>query len=186
MSAFIAVLGLVLLVIAIIRGVGEDARQHGRLAESTANLVAATFVLDATLIFVAAAGQVAPIPLPAVVALPLGLTLLVAGLFSGVAAAHALQSRERLLGIRIDEVISTGPFRYSRHPFYVGAVLAFLGAALLGRSGFALAMVALTALALYALAVREEAFLQDQLGEPYRAFRARTPRLFGRHRAAVG
>ncbi len=75
------------------------------------------------------------------------------------------------------ELVTDGPYRYVRHPSYLGMMLAMLGWALLFRSSVG---VAATALGLVVLSLRieaEEAMLASQFGEAYETYRARTWRL---------
>jgi len=75
------------------------------------------------------------------------------------------------------ELVSDGPYRYVRHPSYLGMMLAMLGWALLFRSIVGLLV---TALGLVVLARRiqdEETMLASQFGDAYEAYRARTWRL---------
>lgn len=180
MAPFGFVLGLSLLVLAVIRGVNDDLRSRGQLSEGTANVVAAAFLLDAMIVFVAAGGHVAAMPLSETPALVIGWPVLLAGLFITGAACQALDSRERLLGVRIDAVVSTGAYRFSRHPFYIGSSLTLLGAAIAGQSWFALGLATATAVFLAVLARREERVLLERMPDAYSAYRGRTRPLFGR------
>jgi protein-S-isoprenylcysteine O-methyltransferase len=75
-------------------------------------------------------------------------------------------------------LVSSGPFRFVRHPSYTGLLLAFLG---FGVSlGNALSLVVLMAPIVATLAYRmrvEEAALHRALGASYEAYCARTKRL---------
>jgi protein-S-isoprenylcysteine O-methyltransferase Ste14 len=75
-------------------------------------------------------------------------------------------------------IVTSGPYRWVRHPSYTGllAIMAGLGLA----AGNWLALVACVALPLAALLRRihvEEAELTRVLGQPYRLYRTRTKRL---------
>ena len=75
-------------------------------------------------------------------------------------------------------VVSTGPYRWVRHPSYSGLLLIVIGCGL--ATGYWLALLACVALPLPALLWRirvEEAELADVLGDRYRAYHARTKRL---------
>ena len=75
-------------------------------------------------------------------------------------------------------VVSTGPYRWVRHPSYTGLLLIVTGCGL--AAGDRLALVVCVALPLPALLLRihvEEAELSRVLGERYRAYQARTKRL---------
>ena len=75
-------------------------------------------------------------------------------------------------------LVSTGPFRFVRHPSYTGLLLAFLG---FGVSlGNAVSLLVLMAPIVLTLAYRmrvEEASLRRSLGASYDAYCARTKRL---------
>ena len=75
-------------------------------------------------------------------------------------------------------VVDVGPYRYIRHPAYVGLLLALIGLALaLGNWAGLLAMLLLPSGAFgYRIAV-EEAALLSTLGEPYARYMRRTWRL---------
>jgi len=75
------------------------------------------------------------------------------------------------------ELIVRGPYRFSRNPMYVGLTLFTIGlSGLLARGWIAL----LAPLALFAVhrtaVLREEAYLSEQFGEPYREYMKRVRR----------
>jgi protein-S-isoprenylcysteine O-methyltransferase Ste14 len=75
------------------------------------------------------------------------------------------------------ELVTHGPYRYVRHPSYLGAMIGFAGWALVFRSVVGLAA---TALGLFMLAQRidaEEALLASRFGDSYAEYRRRTWRL---------
>lgn len=67
-----------------------------------------------------------------------------------------------------------GVYRRIRHPGYLGAWLAAAGAVLAFGNNLALPLLILFAALLAARARHEEALLERHLGEPYRAYQART------------
>ncbi|HEY0437183.1 MAG TPA: isoprenylcysteine carboxylmethyltransferase family protein [Phenylobacterium sp.] len=76
------------------------------------------------------------------------------------------------------KVVDTGPYRLIRHPSYTGGLLAAVGIGLSMRRADAVAVIGLTNLAAYLIRIRvEERALAETLGEPYRAYMARTRRL---------
>jgi protein-S-isoprenylcysteine O-methyltransferase len=76
------------------------------------------------------------------------------------------------------QLVDTGPYRFVRHPSYTGALLAFIGFAMVLRNWASVLMISLPiALAfLYRINVEEHA-LVEALGERYRAYIKRTKRL---------
>jgi protein-S-isoprenylcysteine O-methyltransferase Ste14 len=75
-------------------------------------------------------------------------------------------------------VVQEGPYRWVRHPSYTGGMLAAAGVGLaLGNAvSFACILAAILPGFGYRILVEEKA-LVETLGEPYRAYRARTKRL---------
>ncbi len=80
--------------------------------------------------------------------------------------------------------VTPGPYRYIRHPLYVGWMIAFWSAATM-TVGHALFAAAMTGYILVAIRY-EERDLVDLLGEPYRRWRAKTPMFVPRVRANGG
>ena len=77
------------------------------------------------------------------------------------------------------EVISKGPFRYSRHPMYLSSSLAYIGVGIACASWlFLLLTVAYTVLSLIS-AIPEERFLLKKYGHAYGEYVNRTPRWIG-------
>jgi len=82
-----------------------------------------------------------------------------------------------LVALQKEHTLETrGLYARIRHPGYLGAWLAALGAALAFGGGVSLPLVAAMGLLLSARAGREEAMLERQFGEEYRRYRARSGR----------
>jgi len=74
-------------------------------------------------------------------------------------------------------LVTTGPFRFSRNPLYVGLTLAYLGGALLTNSVWVLALLVPVLLVMhYGVVRREERYLEAKFGDAYRAYRGRVRR----------
>ena len=72
------------------------------------------------------------------------------------------------------ELISSGPYRYMRHPIYSGMLLAFVGTALALGEYRALISVGIVVVAFYTKAKKEELFLTQEFGEKFREHSRRT------------
>jgi protein-S-isoprenylcysteine O-methyltransferase Ste14 len=86
-----------------------------------------------------------------------------------VVQAHTMQG---------DTVVASGPFRYLRNPLYLGTFIHTFALALLMPPTGAIFCILAIGLFQLRLIAAEEAFLTAKLGDPYRAYRARVPRLF--------
>jgi protein-S-isoprenylcysteine O-methyltransferase Ste14 len=73
-------------------------------------------------------------------------------------------------------LVTTGPYRWVRHPFYVSVLLLVCGAALLAANWF-IGVCGLLVFALQAIRTRiEERKLVERFGEEYRLYMKRTGR----------
>lgn len=71
------------------------------------------------------------------------------------------------------EIIATGIYRWTRNPMYLGMGLAQAGIGVLLANLWIVALVPVTWLIIYGIAIRhEEAYLATKFGEPYRAYTA--------------
>jgi protein-S-isoprenylcysteine O-methyltransferase Ste14 len=73
-------------------------------------------------------------------------------------------------------LMTRGPFAYSRHPMYVTELALWLGWAVLYGSIIVLAGFVALCVVVNILAPREERALEAKFGEAYRQYRARVPR----------
>jgi protein-S-isoprenylcysteine O-methyltransferase Ste14 len=88
------------------------------------------------------------------------------------AAGHLEKSRE---------VTSSGPYRLTRHPLYLGSTVMALGIAIAARHRAVWAIAVLYVVVMVGSAIRsEEAFLRGRFGGDYDAYRAGTLRDDGR------
>lgn len=120
---------------------------------------------------------------------PVGVVPLGAGLtfVTWALAGHYKSAPDRSwavnAGLEPEYLLTTGPYRFTRNPMYVGAILIWWGWALLFRSrAVALGATAVTT-GLQGAVAWEERQLVDRFGDEWRAFAARTPRWLGRARA---
>jgi len=74
-------------------------------------------------------------------------------------------------------IVTSGPFRYTRNPIYIGFSLVQLGIALWSGSGWILALlVPVLAVVRYGVIAREERYLERKFGDEYVRYRQRVRR----------
>jgi protein-S-isoprenylcysteine O-methyltransferase Ste14 len=168
-----AVLELWLRVRERLQGKGSTARDRATRALIALSLGAA----------IALAALIASRPTPLRIAGPhraAGVIVIGLGLATRVWAIAALGRAFRTT-VEVDPaqaIVSTGPYRWVRHPSYTGLLLIVAGVGLAAGNWLALGVCAV--LPLPALLRRihiEEAELTDVLGDRYRAYQAQTKRL---------
>jgi len=74
------------------------------------------------------------------------------------------------------DLVTTGPYRFIRHPIYTGIIVAMIGTAL-AISLLGLIVAAVVAVFFAFSATREEKFLADQFPDTFPAYKARTKML---------
>lgn len=123
----------------------------------------------------------AQVPCPPVlrwVGLPLGLAG--AALFVWTLAALGANLTDTVVTRREHTLVTAGPYRWVRHPFYLSALAGGLGMALLAAN----LLVAGATLGVYALLVlrtpREERHLAARFGQPYEEYRRQVPAFWPR------
>lgn len=114
-----------------------------------------------------------------VVALMLGAPLCV--LAAGIALSGIFAFRRA--GTHIEPhkpslvLVDDGPYRFTRNPMYVGLILLMLGISLMVSLDWGLLIAPVFALVLHhGVVLREEAYLENKFGDPYRAYLERTRR----------
>ena len=107
------------------------------------------------------------------------LALSIVGVAIVVLAARTL----RAAGTNVDPLLPTtaivtaGPYRFSRNPIYVGLTLLYLGLALTFNTWWAvIVLVPILAVMHVGVVRREERYLEQKFGEPYRQFCSRVRR----------
>jgi protein-S-isoprenylcysteine O-methyltransferase Ste14 len=76
------------------------------------------------------------------------------------------------------QVVDSGPYRFVRHPGYVGTILLLGGAAVATANWVAIIVGPALVVAMYVLRIRaEETMLRSELGAHYEEYAARTSRL---------
>ena len=100
----------------------------------------------------------------------LGPLLVVFGiLLAAWAAATFLEAGTNVLPHKPSHaVVTSGPFRFSRNPMYVGLVMVTLGAAMIANTVWILILLVPAVLILdRGVIIREEAYLARKFGDPY-------------------
>ena len=75
-----------------------------------------------------------------------------------------------------ERIITTGPYRYTRNPMYLGHLIFLAGLAVLFWSPFAVILLVLRAFWFHRRVLRDERRLEKIFGEPYTAYRRRVKR----------
>jgi protein-S-isoprenylcysteine O-methyltransferase Ste14 len=170
------------LLLAVFFGLELAARERGEARSwrwgpddrlSTAGILAA-YVLSVGAVLLVRGGA-PPQPLPA-----LGLALMALGLLLRASAMRALGGAYSRT-LRADpghHVVTSGPYRWVRHPGYAASLLVWIGFGLAAGGGLAPLLVTLSVGAAYAWRIRsEERLLRARLGAEYADYARRTSRL---------
>lgn len=118
-------------------------------------------------------------PLPAVVALPVGGALMLAGAALARSFVRGLhRSATTVSPYRPSTaLVTTGPYRFSRNPGYLGMTIACAGLAIATQSLWVLPALAVSAAVVQrGVIAREEAYLERVFGEEYLAYQHRVRR----------
>ena len=76
-------------------------------------------------------------------------------------------------------LVTSGPFRFSRNPLYVAGAVLLLGLALaLNNLWGILALIPLSLVMHYGVILKEERYLDEKFGAPYRQYRLTVRRYF--------
>lgn len=109
----------------------------------------------------------------------LGLALLLVGVTNVVPGRRALVAA----GTNVDPslptttIVTTGPFRFSRNPLYVGLTLLYLGLTLAFNTWWGVVLLVPILLVMHlGVVLREERYLEQIFGEQYRQYRSRVRR----------
>ncbi len=78
-----------------------------------------------------------------------------------------------------DKVVTTGTYRYTRHPMYLTSFLVFLGVGIASASWVFLLLSVLYMIMPPVFVVAEERFCLEHYGDAYREYMNRTPRWIG-------
>ncbi len=121
--------------------------------------------------------------------MPLPLSFRVAGLVVGAGAMGLFFATLRNLGRNLTDtvvtrrdhtLITTGPYRYVRHPFYVAYLLSIIGTTLVAANGYFVLVGLPVFVLLYLRTSQEEAELVTRFGDEYREYMRRTGRFWPR------
>ena len=72
--------------------------------------------------------------------------------------------------------VSSGPYRFTRNPQYLGDIVFFVGVCVIANSALLWVTHLLMVLAFVIAPLAEEPWLEEQYGDPYREYRRRVPR----------
>lgn len=151
----------------------------GRLSSSTILWMYTTYGAHATAASAALTTQSGSLRLPPL-AVWLGRGLVVAGTGMAVAGMRRFAGPGQVSGTDPGGLVTTGIYRISRNPQYIGYLLALSGLTLARRSKDAAALT-LAVAAVYRWWIPiEERHLEQHFGSGYRAYRAHTRRWLGR------
>ncbi|MFV1958214.1 MAG: isoprenylcysteine carboxylmethyltransferase family protein [Planctomycetota bacterium] len=118
-----------------------------------------------------------PLPLTRPVALAAGGVLIAIGLVVLAAGMIEFRSLRRSCGQDISRLITSGIYRWSRNPQFIGCLLYLLGISLAGRSGLAFLLTGAATLVIRLYTTRlAEPYLGRIYGEEYRLYKSRTGR----------
>ncbi len=120
------------------------------------------------------------IPINRSFALTGGLITFVVGTIILSAGMIGFRSLRISTGQDVSKLVTSGIYRWSRNPQFIGWVLMLSGISLAGRSGLALVLTGVFIIVIHLYTTRmEEPYLERLYGEEYRQYKLSTPRYIG-------
>jgi protein-S-isoprenylcysteine O-methyltransferase Ste14 len=132
--------------------------------------------------FVAGLGLNALLPSPRIptrVAWPVGLLLLTGGGFLGGSFIAEFRRAHTPVDVRrpTTSLVTTGPYRITRNPAYLGLALTYAGIATLARTPWAVVTLVPALVVMDRMVIaREERYLERRFGKDYLRYKSRTRR----------
>jgi protein-S-isoprenylcysteine O-methyltransferase Ste14 len=116
--------------------------------------------------------------LPRAVSLAVGIPLLILGLGFWIwGVSGLLRGGERPdPGKPTAQLVTSGPFQFSRNPIYTGGTVGLLGLALLLNTATGAAVTVALAFVVHSLTLAEERYLEAKFGDQWREYRSRVRR----------
>lgn len=159
-----------------------DRRQEGwfilvalRLCGALAFLAVAAFLIDPSWLAWSA------VPLPAAMRwVGVGLFVLCGVLVAWTFHHLGRNLTDTVVTRREHTLVTTGPYRWVRHPFYVAGLVGVVGVSLILANWFLLLVGGLAMALLVVRTAKEEELLLARFGDEYRRYAARTGRFFPR------
>jgi len=112
--------------------------------------------------------------------LPLGTPLLYAGIALFVVGLIIIEiATIPWVTAPVDEPVTRGLYRYSRHPVYIGVFVQYIGIGIASASGLFLLLMVVSIVLSILIAPAEERFCCEKYGDTYRDYMNRTPRWLG-------
>ncbi|WP_169567463.1 methyltransferase family protein [Sneathiella limimaris] len=75
------------------------------------------------------------------------------------------------------EIITTGFYKYSRNPIYVGMIVSYIGGAIMANSWLAILLLPIPIWIIrFHVIAKEEAYLEDKFGKDYKDYKSRVRR----------
>lgn len=110
---------------------------------------------------------------------PLGVVVILAGVtLQGTFIAAFRRARTNIRPDRpTNTIVTTGPYRFTRNPAYIGMTLIFAGIAVVADTPWALVMLVPTLVVVdRGVIAREERYLEQKFGEAYLDYKSRVRR----------
>ena len=97
--------------------------------------------------------------------------------FAKVAASDEMDRAELDHGVPLNVIATTGPYRWTRNPMYLGMALIYAGLAIGVDGPIAFALLPLVLIAIQTQVIaREERYLEAKFGGDYRRYKAEVRR----------
>ena len=107
----------------------------------------------------------------------LGYAIMLTGIIIMVEAFVEFRSFKRVFTLKTDKVISTGVYRFSRNPQYLGYILFLIGFSLPYRSILAFIFIVTHIIVVEVIFIQgEERYLEKKLGDEYMQYKKRVRR----------
>jgi protein-S-isoprenylcysteine O-methyltransferase Ste14 len=116
---------------------------------------------------------------PNALALTVGLLFIAGGFALAIFSVRAFRRAGTNLvpGHPATALVTTGPYRVTRNPIYIGFVLVYFGLSIVLTSVWVLLLLFPVLVILQrGVVAREEVYLERKFGDAYRAYKARVPR----------